>query len=245
MTGITEHLGEIHARIARATAAAKAQGRPAGPVTLVAVSKGHPAAAVQGALAAGLRHFGENYLQEALPKIAATGRDPVWHFIGRIQSNKTREIALNFAWAQTVTSVRIAERLSAQRPHHGEPLQLCIQLEPVARGPAAPGSTGAGSPRAGCPRVDVAALAALIAGLPRVRLRGLMLLPHAGLDAEALRVEYRAARALLDELNARGHELDTLSMGMSDDFEAAIEEGSTMIRVGTALFGERPPAGKA
>jgi pyridoxal phosphate enzyme (YggS family) len=237
VTGITDHLGEIHARIARATAAARAQGRPAGPVTLVAVSKGHPAAAVQEALAAGLCHFGENYLQEALPKITAAGRDPVWHFIGRIQSNKTREIAMNFAWAQTVTSARIAERLSAQRPHHGEALQVCIQLEP---GLAGPGGAATGAPRAGCPRGEVPALAALVAGLPRIRLRGLMLLPNAGLDAETLRAEYRAARGLLDELNARGHGLDTLSMGMSDDFDMAIEEGSTMIRIGTALFGERP-----
>ncbi|MBL8199962.1 MAG: YggS family pyridoxal phosphate-dependent enzyme [Chromatiales bacterium] len=237
MTGITDHLGEIHARIARASARAAAQGRRAGPVTLVAVTKGHPATVVREALATGLGHFGENYLQEALPKIAAAGRDATWHFIGRIQSNKTREIALNFAWAQTVTSARIAERLSAQRPHHGEPLHVCIQLEPVAAGP--PGDAASGASRAGCPRRDVPALAALISGLPRVRLRGLMLLPHAGLDAEALRAEYRAARDLLDDLNARGHELDTLSMGMSDDFETAIEEGSTMIRIGTALFGER------
>lgn len=240
--GITDHLREISARIAQATTRAAARGVPAGPVTLVAVSKGHPGAAVREALAAGLVHFGENYLQEALPKVAATGRDAVWHFIGRIQSNKTREIATNFAWAQTVTSARIAERLSAQRPHHGEPLQLCIQLEPgviSAEGQARPG-TADPLPRAGCPREGVPDLAALIAGLPRVRLRGLMLLPHAGLDADALRVEYRAARGLIDELNTRGHELDTLSMGMSGDYEIAIEEGSTMIRVGTALFGERP-----
>lgn len=240
MTGITDHLGEIQARIARATATAMArvQARPAGPVALVAVSKGHPAGAVTEALAAGLRHFGENYLQEALPKIAATGRDAVWHFIGRIQSNKTREIALNFAWAQTVTSARIAGRLSAQRPHHGEPLQVCIQLEPVRSGEGAPGADSAAA-RTGCARAQVPALAALISGLPRLRLRGLMLLPHAGLDAEALRMEYRAARALFDELNSRGHALDTLSMGMSDDLDVAIEEGSTMIRVGTALFGKR------
>ncbi len=165
----------------------------------------------------------------------------VWHFIGRIQSNKTREIAMNFAWAQTVTSARIAERLSAQRPHHGEPLQVCIQLAPGSAGedreprPGTPGRSAAGR----LPPEEAPALAALIAGLPRVRLRGLMLLPNAGLDAEALRVEYRAARRLLDDLVAAGHELDTLSMGMSDDFEIAIEEGSTMVRIGTALFGER------
>lgn len=237
VTGITDHLGEIRARMAQAASRAAATGGHTGPVTLVAVSKGHPVAAVREGLAAGLGHFGENYLQEALPKIAATGREPVWHFIGRIQANKTRDIALHFAWAQTVTSARLAERLSAQRPHHGEPLQVCIQLEPMAPGPV--GEAAGGASRAGCPRGDLPALAAVIAGLPRLRLRGLMLLPHAGLDAEALRVEYRAARGLLDELNARGHELDTLSMGMSGDFEIAIEEGSTMIRIGTALFGER------
>lgn len=213
-------------------------GEPEGGVRLVAVSKGQPVAAVRSGLAAGLRHFGENYLQEALPKIVAEDRDPVWHFIGRIQSNKTREIAASFAWVQTVTSARIAERLSAQRPNQLEPLQVCIQLEPsvlngvvVAAGKAT---------RAGCPRANVRALADLIAKLPRLRLRGLMLLPEAGLDADALRVEYRAARVFFDQLSSQGHALDTLSMGMSDDFEIAIEEGSTMIRVGTALFGKRP-----
>jgi pyridoxal phosphate enzyme (YggS family) len=251
VTGITDHLVEIRARMAKAAAraAARAPGRasasvaplaggPEGGVSLVAVSKGQPVATVRSGLAAGLRHFGENYLQEALPKIVAEHRDAVWHFIGRIQSNKTREIAASFAWVQTVTSARIAERLSAQRPHQVEPLQVCIQLEPsvlngvvVAAGKAT---------RAGCPRANVRALADLIAKLPRLRLRGLMLLPRAGLDADALRVEYRAARVFFDQLSGQGHALDTLSMGMSDDFEIAIEEGSTMIRVGTALFGKRP-----
>ena len=224
---ITDHLAEIRARMSRAAAVA---GRQAAEITLVAVSKGHPAAAVRAGLDAGLQDFGENYVQEALPKIAGVNRDAVWHFIGRIQSNKTREIAEGFAWAQTVTSARIAERLSAQRPHYGPPLQVCIQLQPGTGDVA----------RAGCPPDGVADLADVIAGLPRLRLRGLMLLPHAGLDAEGLRVEYRAARAALGQLNARSHALDTLSMGMSDDFELAIEEGSTMIRVGTALFGKRP-----
>ncbi len=218
-----------------ASRAAARSGSPDGPVTLVAVSKGHPPAAVLAAMAAGLRHFGENYPQEALPKMAAMHRDVVWHFIGRIQSNKTWEIATAFAWAQTVTSARIAERLSAQRPQSGDPLQVCIQVAP-ANGPA---SGPISTPRSGCPASDVPALAEVIAGLPRLRLRGLMLLPREGLDSGALRVEYRAARSLLGELNARGHALDTLSMGMSDDFEIAIEEGSTMIRVGTALFGMR------
>ena len=254
MTGITDNLVEIRARMAKAAAKAAARGPasvaasvaasagcPEGAVSLVAVSKGQPVAAVRSGLAAGLRHFGENYLQEALPKILAGDRDAVWHFIGRIQSNKTREIAASFAWAQTVTSARIAERLSAQRPHQVEPLQVCIQLEPTTRGGTERTDAEAGkATRTGCPRAGVRALADLIIRLPRLRLRGIMLLPHPGLDADALRVEYRAARTLLDQLNAQGHALDTLSMGMSDDFEIAIEEGSTMIRVGTALFGKRP-----
>jgi len=234
VTGITEHLGEIRARIARATIGDPgASGRQ---VTLVAVSKGHPPSAVREALAAGVTDFGENYLQEALPKIGAVGRDAVWHFIGRIQSNKTREIARHFAWAQTVTSARIAERLAAQRPPHGPPLQVCIQVAPGGLPAGAPGIEA----RAGCPRDEVPALAAVIAGLPRLQLRGLMVLPHAGLDDAALRMEYRSARELLAALNARGHQLDTLSMGMSDDLELAIAEGSTMVRIGTALFGKRP-----
>ena len=235
MTGITDHLAEIRARMAEgASTVASAVAN----VTLVAVSKGHPRAAVESGLAAGLRDFGENYLQEALPKMAPGRRDAVWHFIGWIQSNKTREIAVNFDWAQTVTSARIAERLSAWRPHHGEPLQVCIQLKPRALPPADLGQAGPG--RGGCPGADVPALADLIDRLPRLRLRGLMLLPRSGLAADALRAEFRAARTLFDELIAGGHVLDTLSMGMSDDLEMAIEEGSTMIRVGTALFGERP-----
>lgn len=224
---------------ARATATAAGQsGRQPTGVTLVAVSKGHPLAAVHSGVAAGLRDFGENYLTEALPKMAADSRAAVWHFIGRIQSNKTREIAVNFDWAQTVTSARIAERLSAQRPHHGEPLQVCIQLESGAAQPAdgVPAEPG----HAGCSRAELPALADLITRLPRLRLRGILLLPRPGLDADELRAEFRAARTLLDELIARGHVLDTLSMGMSDDFEMAIEEGSTMIRIGTALFGKRP-----
>ena len=230
MTGITDHLGEIRDRMTRALARA---GRPAGAVTLLAVSKGQSAAAVRSAFAAGLRDFGENYLQEVLPKSAAVECDAVWHFIGRIQSNKTREIAASFAWAQTVTAARIAERLSSQRPHYGEPLQVCIQLAPSQAGVA----VDAG--RAGCPRGEVGSLADLIVSLPRLRLRGLMLLPQAGLDTGTLREEFRGARSLFDQLNAAGHSLDTLSMGMSDDFEIAIEEGSTMVRIGTALFGAR------
>lgn len=234
MTSITDHLDEMRTRISRAATRA---GRAAEAVSLLAVSKGHDMAAIQDAWAAGVTDFGENYLHEAMPKISAGHRDMQWHFIGRIQSNKTRDIAANFAWAQTVTSARVAGRLSSQRPHYGSPLQVCIQVQPVA-------GAGRGSvPRAGCPRDEVGALAALIATLPRLRLRGLMLIPHPDLGAGELRMEFSQTRVLFDELVASGHALDTLSMGMSDDFELAVEEGSTMVRIGTALFGPRPVAG--
>ena len=233
MTAITDHLGEIRTRITRAAARA---GRAAEAISLLAVSKGHDLATIQDAWAAGVTAFGENYLREAVPKIAGGHRDMRWHFIGRIQSNKTREIAANFAWAQTVTTAKIAERLSSQRPHYGSELQVCVQIQPEA------GTSGSPALRAGCPRDDVAALAALIAVLPRLRLRGLMLIPHADLGAGELRMVFRQTRRLFDELIAAGHALDTLSMGMSDDFELAIEEGSTMVRIGTDLFGPRPVA---
>lgn len=226
MTAFTEHLAHLQARIAGAAAAA---GRPPGSVTLVAVSKGHPAGAVRTALAAGLRHFGENYLQEALPKIQAAGQEPVWHFIGRLQANKTRPVALNFAWVQSVDSVRLARRLSEQRPYHGEPLQVLVQLQPL-------GEAG----RGGCPGQALPELAAAVAGLRGLCLRGLMFMPAAGLEPAALAAEYARAGDAFGELRRRGHDLDTLSMGMSDDLEAAIAAGSTMIRVGTALFGPRP-----
>ncbi|MBM4221550.1 MAG: YggS family pyridoxal phosphate-dependent enzyme, partial [Gammaproteobacteria bacterium] len=163
--------------------------------------------------------------------------DMHWHFIGSIQSNKTRDIAASFAWAQTVTTARVAGRLSSQRPHYGAELQVCIQVQPGV------GAGGGTVPRAGCPRAGVAELAALITTLPRLRLRGLMLIPHADLEPEELRLEFRQARQLFDQLRAGGHALDTLSMGMSEDFELAVEEGSTMVRIGTALFGPRPGAG--
>jgi pyridoxal phosphate enzyme (YggS family) len=233
VTSITDHLGEIRTRITRASARA---GRAAEAVSLLAVSKGHDPATIEDARVAGVTDFGENYLHEAMPKISAGHPDLRWHFIGRIQSNKTRDIAANFAWAQTVTAARTAARLSAQRPHYGGELQVCIQVQPVA---------GAGSgavPRAGCPRAEVSALAERVATLPRLRLRGLMLIPHPGLSPAELRMEFRQTRQLFDELCSHGYPLDTLSMGMSDDFELAVEEGSTMVRIGTALFGPRPLA---
>lgn len=226
MTGITEHLNHLRVRIALA---AQGCGRGPADVTLVAVSKGHPSATVQAARAAGLRHFGESYLQEALPKIGASDRDLAWHFIGRLQSNKTRAIARDFTWVQTVTEPRVAERLSGQRPPYGGDLQVLIQIRPA-------GIAG----RSGCPAGEVARLATAVAGLPRLKFRGIMIIPQAGLDAAALRQEYARTRAVFDELQQNGHDIDTLSMGMSDDFELAIAGGSTMVRIGTALFGPRP-----
>jgi pyridoxal phosphate enzyme (YggS family) len=234
VTSITDHLDEIRTRISRAASRA---GRTPEAVSLLAVSKGHDLATIQAAWAAGVTEFGENHLHEAMPKINAGHRDMHWHFIGRIQSNKTRDIANNFAWAQSVTSARSAVRLSSQRPHYGDELQVCIQVQPVA------GTHSGAAPRAGCPRAEIPALAELITTLPRLRLRGLMLIPHAGLEAEELRSEFRQTRQLFDELRNGGHALDTLSMGMSDDFELAVEEGSTMVRIGTALFGTRLVAG--
>lgn len=225
VTGITDNWREIHARVA---VAAARSGRDPAAITVVAVSKGHAATAIQGGLAAGLRHFGENYLQEALPKVTSFRRDAIWHFIGRLQSNKAREIATQFDWVQTVTSVRHADRLAASRAPHGPPLQVCIQVAPSA-----------GTNRQGCPAGDLAGLAAQVACLPRLALRGLMFLPLADLGADELRVEFRRVRQLFDALRDGGHGLDTLSMGMSGDYVAAIEEGSTMIRLGTALFGPR------
>jgi pyridoxal phosphate enzyme (YggS family) len=225
---ITEKLAALRERITRA--ATEARRAPAS-VTIVAVSKGHPAGAVQSAHDAGLREFGENYVQEAVAKITSSSDDLSWHFIGAIQSNKTRPIASHFAWAQTVSTAAVAARLSSQRPYYAGDLQVCLQVRPEPE-------TG----RAGVAATELPALAARVAELPRLKLRGLMLVPHAGLGEDALRLEFRRARRLFDELRAIGHDCDTLSMGMSDDLEMAVGEGSTMVRVGTALFGARATA---
>ncbi|MCC7258253.1 MAG: YggS family pyridoxal phosphate-dependent enzyme [Gammaproteobacteria bacterium] len=226
MTSITENLAVLRERMARAAVTA---GRPAADVTIVAVSKTQPVDTVRAARDAGLGHFGENYVQEAVAKITQLRDAATWHYIGGVQANKTRAIATHFDWVQTVASPRIAERLAAQRPHYGAPLQVCLQVQPE---PAAARSGVAGA--------DLPALAATVAGLPRLRLRGLMFMPLPGLDQQALRAEFRRVRRLFDALRAAGHDLDTLSMGMSEDLGIAIEEGSTMVRVGTALFGARP-----
>jgi len=222
---ITEKLAALRGRIAQAAA-----GRPEpANVTVVAVSKTHAPAAILAARKAGLADFGENYVQEAVAKITQLKDGFIWHFIGSLQANKTRIVAEHFQWVQTLTTAKLADRLSAQRPYYAGDLQVCIQLQPQ---PAAG--------RGGVPAAEVAALAAHIAGLPRLKLRGLMFMPLPELGAATLRGEFRRARALYDSLRAAGHGLDTLSMGMSEDMDIAIEEGSNMIRVGTALFGARP-----
>jgi pyridoxal phosphate enzyme (YggS family) len=221
-------LQSVRSRIALAAAAA---GRDPDSVRLLAVSKLQPATMVRAAAAAGQREFGENYVQEGVEKIEALADVPglAWHFIGQLQGNKTREVATRFDWVHTVDRERIAARLSAQRPHYAPPLQVLLQVS-LADEPGKGGVSPAGTP----------ALARAVAALPGLRLRGLMCIPPPLADPQAQRVPFRQLRELLQQLNAAGHALDTLSMGMSDDLEAAVLEGSTLVRVGTAIFGPRP-----
>lgn len=217
----------------RISLAARRAGRPAGSVAVVAVSKTFPAEAVLALASCGQRHFAENYLQEALPKIeavraAAPDLPLTWHFIGRLQGNKTRDVASACQWVHTLDRPRIAERLSAQRPHHAGPLDVLLQVK-LADEPGKGGILPGEAP----------ALADVVAGLPRLRLRGLMCIPEPAKGEDAQRAPFRQLRELLQALCARGHALDTLSMGMSDDLEAAIAEGATIVRVGTAVFGPR------
>jgi hypothetical protein len=224
---IANNLQSLRAEIAAAAAAAH---RSDDCITLVAVSKGHGAAQVRAASACGVTDFGESYLQEALPKIAAL-RDLAltWHFIGRIQANKTAAVAADFDWVHGVDRLRIAERLSAQRPHFAPPLQVCIQVN-IAGEAAKAGIEPA------------AALVQAVGALPRIKLRGLMCILPPGQSAAQNRASFGAMQLLLQQLNARGGGLDTLSMGMSADFREAIAQGATLIRVGTAIFGPRPSA---
>ena len=210
-------------------AAARSADRSEDCVTLVAVSKGQAESCIRAAAALGLRHFGESYLQEALPKIEQLRpRELVWHFIGRIQANKTRAIAECFDWVHSLDRLGIAERLSAQRPHYAAPLQVCIQVNI---------DTQAG--KAGTDAEGAVNLALAVRALPRLRVRGLMCITRAGQGPAADRACFAALRALRERINERGLALDTLSMGMSADFRDAILEGATMIRIGTSLFGPR------
>ena len=228
MTSVNQQLGQVRDRIAAACATA---GRPAGAVTLLAVSKTQPSTAVRAAHAAGQRAFGENYVQEALEKIDALAdlRGQLqWHLIGPLQSNKTRPVAAAFDWVQSVDRLKIAQRLSEQRPAQLPPLQVCLQVNISAQ-----------ASKSGLLAHQVAAVAQAVAVLPRLRLRGLMAIPEPAADLHAQRAPHRALRELLATLNDAGLGLDTLSMGMSDDLEAAIAEGATLVRVGTAVFGRR------
>ena len=226
MTTIADNLQLVRVRIATACAAA---GRPVNDVTLLAVSKTFGPEAVREAHAAGQSAFGENYIQEAVEKIALLADLPLtWHCIGPIQSNKTRLVAQHFDWVHSVDRLKIAQRLSEQRPEALPPLQVCIQVN-VDGGPA----------KSGVVPADALALAREVAKLPRLRLRGLMTIPEPAADFDAQVAVHRQAQALFDQLRASGLALDTLSMGMTGDLEAAIHAGSTMVRVGTAIFGGR------
>jgi len=227
---IADKLQQVHERVARACAQA---GRAVQSVTLLSVSKTFGPEAVREAVAAGERRFGENYVQEGVDKIAhlADLRGRIeWHLIGPLQSNKTRVVAEQFDWVHSVDRLKIAQRLSEQRPAHLPPLQLCLQVN----------ISGEAS-KSGLHPAEVAEVARAVAALPRVSLRGLMAIPEPAGSFEAQRAPHRALRELMQSLQASGLALDTLSIGMSADLEAAIMEGATMVRIGSAIFGERPP----
>jgi pyridoxal phosphate enzyme (YggS family) len=223
---LTDHVNHVRSRINHA---AQAAGRDPAAVTLVAVTKGKSAESIREAATAGVTDFGENYLKEALPKMDQLRELPVnWHYIGQIQSNKTRPIAAAFSWVHSIDRLGVAQRLSEQRPFHAPPLNVCLQVALISE-PAKGGVSPALLPQ----------LAASVAQLPRLELRGLMCIPPPQPDVPAMRAMFARLRVLKDELNAKGLKLDTLSMGMSADFESAIAEGATMVRIGTALFGAR------
>lgn len=231
MTTIEANLQQVRERIARSCQRA---GRDARDVTLLAVSKTFDADAVRQAQAAGQRVFGENYVQEGVEKIQVLRSDdpsnPLeWHCIGPLQSNKSRLVAEHFDWVQSVDRLKIAQRLSEQRPERLAPLQVCIQV-----------NVDGGANKSGVAPGELLALAQGVVGLPRLRLRGLMSVPEPVVGFEAQRDVFLQVKALFDDLNARGFSLDTLSLGMSDDLDAAVAAGSTMVRVGRAIFGSRP-----
>jgi PLP dependent protein len=238
---LPERLREVRGRMEKAALVA---GRRVDSITLLGITKGQPAAALRAAAHAGIRDFGESYLQEALEKMAAveelqaqaasldTPRGPelTWHFVGRLQSNKTRPVAEGFSWVHAVDRLKIAERLAGQRPYYATPLNICLQVN--VAGEDSKGGVGF---------AELPALATAVAALPRLKLRGLMCLPPDEDDPARQRHWFGKLREALERLNASGLDLDTLSMGMSGDLEAAIREGATIVRVGTALFGPRAP----
>jgi len=230
MNNLKENLENIRARV---ESACESAGRDPAEVTVLAVSKRHSAARIRALHALGQLQFGENYIQEALPKIAelaALGLE--WHYIGPLQSNKTKEAATHFDWVQSADRAKILRRLSNQRPAERGPLRVCIQVN-IDREPQ----------KAGASPEESAELARLCHELPGLELRGLMCIPRIGSTAHDPAESYARMRALYDTLRGDGLPLDTLSMGMSADLEAAVRHGSTMVRIGTDLFGPRPPAG--
>jgi PLP dependent protein len=244
MTTIANNLQSVRALVERACTTS---GRPATQVRLLAVSKTQPAQAVAAAAAGGQTAFGENYVQEGIAKIQALrnmGQPGLeWHLIGPLQSNKTRPVAQCFDWVQSVDRLKIAERLSEQRPAHLPPLQICLQV-----------NIDGGANKSGVAPQDALALAAQVSQLPRLRLRGIMVIPEPASDLIADRGSLVSSKALFDQIklalygdaqSAQAHGFDTLSMGMSADLEAAVAHGSTMVRVGTAIFGARPPSKEA
>ena len=225
-TSVSANLAQVRKRIELACLAA---GRPANAVHLLAVSKTMPAQAVRDAYAAGQVAFGENYIQEGVDKIASLADLPLeWHCIGPIQSNKSKLVAENFAWVHSIDRLKIAERLSAQRPVNLPPLQVCLQV-----------NVDGGSNKSGVTPSELLALAQAVAKLPNLQLRGIMTIPEPAENELAARAVHQQAKDLFDALNAAGLNVDTLSMGMTGDLEAAIAEGSTCVRVGTAIFGQR------
>jgi pyridoxal phosphate enzyme (YggS family) len=223
---IAQNLSQVQAQI---QAACQAAGREPGSVQLLAVSKTWGPESVRQAHAAGQLAFGENYIQEAVDKMAALRDLPLqWHCIGPIQSNKSRLVAEHFDWVHSIDRLKIAQRLSEQRPDHLPALQVCIQV-----------NVDGGSTKSGVTPHELPALAQAVAALPRLQLRGLMTIPEPAETPELMRAVHRQAKALFDTLNQQGLALDTLSMGMSADLDSAIAEGSTLVRVGTAIFGKR------
>jgi pyridoxal phosphate enzyme (YggS family) len=221
----------------RIRTAAEQSGRSVDQITVIGASKGQPLAALAAAHAAGLADLGESYVQDALPKISAlaalapgAGSGLVWHFIGALQANKTRPVAENFSWVHTIDRLRIAARLSEQRPYHAPPLNVCVQVH-----------LGGEGSKAGAAPAAVPQLLRDVAALPRLKLRGLMCLPPPEADPARQRYWLHQIKELFESVNADGAGLDTLSMGMSADLEAAVHEGATLVRIGTDLFGPRPP----
>ncbi len=226
MIKVTENLWKIQDLL---RAAAVAAGRAPESVRLLAVSKRKPVESILEAAAGGQRDFGENFAQEGVDKIDATGRDDlIWHFIGHLQSNKTRLVAERYDWVHTIDRIKIARRLSEQRPHHAGDLNVCIQV-----------NVDDEQGKSGIRPEEVDAMASEITALPKLKLRGLMCIPAVRSGMDAQRKPFAVLRKLLESLQQQGFQVDTLSMGMSADYPAAIREGATIVRIGTLLFGER------